>query len=93
MNLIPKKKQNELQGIIEQRLGNKLGLMQVRQNKIKEPSISLGLYINKIMDKEVDKMKPNEILECLFKGITREEIIEFCDELKEHLLVEFKKEN
>ena len=26
-------------------------------------------------------------------GITREEIIEFCDELKEHLLVEFKKEN
>jgi len=38
-------------------------------------------------------MKPNEILECLFKGITREEIIEFCDELKEHLLVEFKKEN
>ena len=27
------------------------------------------------MNREVDKMRPNEILECLFKGKTREEVI------------------
>lgn len=42
---------------------------------------------------QLDYMSEDLTQDMVLKGgITREEIIEFCDELKEHLLVEFNKE-